>query len=424
MWLSGIWAAAGIYAVLKILDPAELAGLPWFELIAIMAFWSFVIVLTNHAFLSGRWSFQRWRDWAPYTIGVTACLAIGYLAAHSLRYAVVWLILLCGGHLMLVGFLGRRVLAVSIGVTSLTLWLSYLTLGHPLSYEAVVFLGLLPVLMLLFLSWLYITSEFVRDQSETIRRLLRDSRRDKRIIQDERRKSDNLLLNILPAIVADELKETGATRPVQYDSVSVMFTDFKGFTRVAETMQPQDLIAELDRCFSFFDALTERHNLEKLKTIGDSFMCAGGLPEINASHAVDCVLAALEIQAFMNQMKELKREQGLPYWELRLGIHSGPVVAGVIGEKKFAYDVWGDTVNTASRMESSGTPGMVNVSGATWELVRDFFVGEHRGLVNAKHKGEIDMYYVTGIQSHLSRDAAGRVPNGTFQEYYGALTRS
>ena len=143
-------------------------------------------------------------------------------------------------------------------------------------------------------------------------------------------------------------------------------------------------------------------------------MCAGGIPRRNKTHAIDCVLAALEIQAFMNLMKQIKEDQGLPYWELRLGIHTGPLVAGVIGEKKFAYDVWGDTVNTASRMESSGTPGKINISKSTYDLVIDFFDCEYRGEVNAKNKGEVSMYFVNGLKPEYCLPSDSKAPNGKF----------
>ena len=237
--------------------------------------------------------------------------------------------------------------------------------------------------------------------------------------ESERNKSEKLLLNILPKDVANELKEKGFAEPVLFENVSVMFTDFKGFTTIAETLTPQELIKDLDACFVQFDKITERFNLEKLKTIGDSYMCAGGIPRRNTTHAVDCCLAALEIQSFMNLMKELKEERGFPYWELRLGIHSGPLVAGVIGERKFAYDVWGDTVNTASRMESSGTPGKINISGSAYELVKEFFDCEYRGRVKAKNKGEVEMYYVNGLRPEYSKDGDARTPNGRFWENYG-----
>ena len=145
-----------------------------------------------------------------------------------------------------------------------------------------------------------------------------------------------------------------------------MFTDFKGFTSIAEIIKPEDLIKELDSYFTQFDKIMNKNNLEKLKTIGDSYMCAGGIPEKNKSHPFQVVLAALEIQSFMNTMNEIKQKQNLSFWELRIGIHTSPLVAGVIGEKKFAYDVWGDTVNIASRMESSGTAGQINISEDTY----------------------------------------------------------
>lgn len=242
-----------------------------------------------------------------------------------------------------------------------------------------------------------------------------------RIAEEERRKNEKLLLNILPADIAKELKEKGATEPILYESVSVMFTDFKGFTQIAEILSPQELIRDLDECFIQFDRITERFGLEKLKTIGDSYMCAGGIPKRNRTHAIDTVLAALEIQSFMKKMNDLKSEQGLSFWELRLGIHSGPLVAGVIGEKKFAYDVWGDTVNSASRMESSGTPGMINISGSTYELIQDFFQCEYRGKVNAKNKGEVEMYYVLGLKSEFSSDTDFRIPNEVFWQFYSKL---
>ncbi|MCB1176021.1 MAG: GAF domain-containing protein, partial [Leptospiraceae bacterium] len=238
------------------------------------------------------------------------------------------------------------------------------------------------------------------------------------IAETERQKSEKLLLNILPKDVATELKEKGFSEPVLFDSVSVMFTDFKGFTQIAETLTPQELVKDLDACFVQFDKISERYNLEKLKTIGDSYMCAGGIPRKNVTHAIDSVLAAMEIQDFMNMMKDLKEKKGFPYWEIRLGIHTGPLVAGVIGEKKFAYDVWGDTVNTASRMESSGTPGKINISGTTYDLVKDLFECEYRGKVNAKNKGEVDMYYVYGLKEEYSKEGDRKTPNGKFWELY------
>lgn len=247
-----------------------------------------------------------------------------------------------------------------------------------------------------------------------VNRLLKETETAKMEAEKARFESDRLLHNILPIEIARELKTRGATEPVYFEKVSVMFTDFEGFTQVAEQLTPHELVRDLDACFGYFDKVTEKHNLEKLKTIGDSYMCAGGIPKVNRSHAINCVLAALEIQAFMNLMKQIKTDQGLPYWELRLGIHSGPLVAGVIGERRFAYDVWGDTVNTASRMESSGTPGKINISLATYEMVKDYFECEHRGVIEAKNKGAISMYYVNGLREEYAADPEKRVPSVDF----------
>jgi class 3 adenylate cyclase len=221
-------------------------------------------------------------------------------------------------------------------------------------------------------------------------------------LEAEKRRSEQLLLNILPVVVADELKDRGKVEPVNYESVSVLFTDFKGFTELSEQLTPKQLVDELDYCFSYFDEVIEKHNLEKLKTIGDSYMAVGGIPNVNSTHAIDAVLAALEIQAFIQQRKEQHMRNNTPYWEMRIGIHSGSLIAGVIGQKKFAYDVWGDTVNTASRMETSGVPGKINISQSTFELIKDFFVCNYRGKLPAKNKGDLDMYLVKGIKQGFS----------------------
>jgi len=240
-------------------------------------------------------------------------------------------------------------------------------------------------------------------------------------IREQEEKSNRLLLNILPEKVAEELKHKGEVTPVLYDSVSIIFSDFKGFTRIAEKMGPEELVKELDGYFFQFDEIVKRYNLEKLKTIGDSYMCVGGIPIQNSTHAIDACLAALEILEFMKQMKEIKTAMGLPYWELRLGIHSGSVVGGVIGKTKFAYDIWGDTVNTASRMESSGDVSRVNISEETFQLIKDFFDCEYRGEVDAKNKGKVKMYFVNSIKSELSVDGNGRVPNDKFNLIYRNL---
>lgn len=240
-------------------------------------------------------------------------------------------------------------------------------------------------------------------------------------LEAERRKSDKLLLNILPPKIAEELKQNGKVKPVHYDAASILFTDFKDFTKLAEQLAPEELVDELDYCFSYFDMVIETHNLEKLKTIGDSYMCVAGIPTPKRTHAIDAVLAALQIQAFIGWRRHEKIQNNQPYWEIRLGIHSGSLLAGVIGNKKFSYDVWGDAVNIASRLESSSLPGAINISQATFELVKDFFECEHRGKIAAKNKGDIDMYFVNRIKNHLSFDSLGLLPNDEFNALYSAL---
>lgn len=209
-------------------------------------------------------------------------------------------------------------------------------------------------------------------------------------IKKEKMRTDELLLNILPSEVADELKEKGSAEARQYEDVTVMFTDFKDFTKISENLTPKQLVADIHSYFEAFDKIISNYTIEKIKTIGDSYMCAGGLPVTNNTHALDVVRAAWDLQQFMNQCKK----EGKDLYDIRIGIHTGPVVAGIVGVMKFAYDIWGDTVNTASRLETAGEAGKINISGTTYELVKDHFRCTYRGKVEAKHKGLIDMYFV------------------------------
>jgi class 3 adenylate cyclase len=226
----------------------------------------------------------------------------------------------------------------------------------------------------------------------------------------EKELTEKLLLNILPKETADELQKRGKATARHYNQVSVLFTDFKGFTRFAESTRPEDLVNELDRCFIAFDDIIGKYHLEKIKTIGDAYMCAGGVPIRNTNNAVAIVLAALEIRDFMKMLQAEKEANGERFWEIRIGIHTGPLTAGVVGKKKFAYDIWGDTVNTASRMESCSEPGKVNISTSTYELVKQFFDCTHRGKIDAKGKGLVEMYFVNGIKAEYSVGGDGVTP--------------
>lgn len=217
-----------------------------------------------------------------------------------------------------------------------------------------------------------------------------------KILDHQKAEIESLLLNILPEEVAAELQRDGHATPMYYESVSILFTDFKGFSTIAEGMSPRDLVTELNEYFSEFDDIIEKYQLEKIKTIGDAYMCAGGIPTANEVHPVNIVRAALDIQAFMIQKNERRSKLGLETWELRIGIHTGPVVAGVVGRKKYAYDIWGNAVNIASRMESNGQPGKVNISAATFGFVKEHFNCTYRGKIEAKNIGIIDMYFVEG----------------------------
>ncbi len=261
----------------------------------------------------------------------------------------------------------------------------------------------------------------VEERTRALKQAKNQAELSRQLAEEERARSDRLLLNVLPHAVAEELKQNGAVQPRLYDSVTTMFTDFKGFTSVAERMSPEELVRQLDGMFLQFDQVVERHGIEKLKTIGDAYMCAAGLPEPNATHVIDVCRAALEILAFMNQAAELHTQIGEDFWRLRIGIHTGPVMAGVIGKNKFAYDVWGDTVNVASRMESGGEAGRINVSQSVYEVARHFFVMEHRGQLAVKNRGELDMYFLCRIRPELSGDEEGFTPGEAFQELYEKL---
>ncbi|GAA4409014.1 hypothetical protein GCM10023187_31650 [Nibrella viscosa] len=212
-------------------------------------------------------------------------------------------------------------------------------------------------------------------------------------LQEEKQRSEELLLNILPGEIVEELKKSGTTQPRRYEQVTVMFMDIQNFTEAGEQFTPEQLVSELDHYFRSIDAILGRYRIEKIKTIGDAYLCAGGVPVAYPDNAGEVVRAALEIKNFLEQNQLERQVQGQAYFSFRIGIHTGPVVAGVVGARKFAYDIWGDTVNTAARMEQHGEAGKVNISATTYSLVNDRVRCSYRGKVPVKHKGDLDMYF-------------------------------
>jgi class 3 adenylate cyclase/CheY-like chemotaxis protein len=221
-------------------------------------------------------------------------------------------------------------------------------------------------------------------------------------IQQQREKTEALLLNILPQTVAEELRENGFVEPIYYEDTTIVFADIAGFTLQTESLSAEELVHKLNRYFSAFDTIAQKYGIEKLKTIGDCYMFAGGLPKPSRSHPVTSILASIEMQQAAARLDD--RDQA-PF-RLRIGVHTGPVIGGVVGLHKFAFDVWGDTVNLASRVETCGEPGRINISGFTYARVKDFFRCEKRGAVRIKDGRDIEMYFIDGLSHSLSRDAA------------------
>jgi ligand-binding sensor domain-containing protein/class 3 adenylate cyclase len=252
-------------------------------------------------------------------------------------------------------------------------------------------------------------------------RLLKDKERlqkkvDERTIElrTEKDRSDALLLNILPSETAEELKSTGYASVRYYEKVSVLFTDFVGFTTITEGISHEELVRSLDEHFRMFDDVMDKYGIEKIKTIGDAYMAAGGIPTKNETNPFGVTAAGLEMVHRLEILNEEKTKKGKKAWQLRCGIHTGSVISGVVGKNKFAFDIWGDAVNTAARMESSGDIMKVNISGSTFELVKHYFNCTPRGKIKAKNKGEIEMYFVDGLKSEYCEMGCPFLPNSTF----------
>lgn len=253
--------------------------------------------------------------------------------------------------------------------------------------------------LLLFVGVLLLLAGVLFNLYKTKQRTAKELALKTEIIIAEKKRSDELLLNILPLQTANELKANGKAIARDYEMVTVLFTDFKDFTLVSEKLSPKDLVDVIDMCYSEFDNIIEKYEIEKIKTIGDAYLCASGIahdtiPTIKNHNPSNVINAALEIIDYMNNTYQKRTAEGKPFFRIRIGIHSGPLVAGVVGRKKFAYDIWGDTVNTAARMEQNSEPGKVNVSSSTYNMVKDDYHFTHRGKIEAKNKGQIDMFFV------------------------------
>jgi class 3 adenylate cyclase/ActR/RegA family two-component response regulator len=238
---------------------------------------------------------------------------------------------------------------------------------------------------------------------EKVRNRTAEVERQKELIQAAKMQSDSLLLNILPDEIAEELKRFGRSYARKHQQVSVLFADIKGFTQVAETLSPEKLVTALDEVFRAFDNIVDKYDMEKIKTIGDAYMCACGLPRSDADNALKAVKTAIDMQQFIHGFGLACRIQNLPEFEIRIGIHTGPVIAGVVGSRKFAYDIWGDTVNLASLMEQHGEAGKINISASTYSLIKDNYECIHRGKIEVKSKGGIDMYFIGDASTNSAK---------------------
>lgn len=319
-----------------------------------------------------------------------ASLTVIFGGVYGLEY---WVLVVMGIGIFVLHkrkFLRRSGVASSMAVfIGLRIWTYYVPPYMPVPHEGtrifyVVFTGL-ALCVIMMLEFRFISQQSARAEDEFIA---------------QRDIADRLLLNIMPQSVAEELKQRGKYEPRHYDSVTVIFTDFVGFTRLAAGMTPSELLTSLDDCFGAFDRIVQKHGLEKLKTIGDSYMCAAGIPDPVSDHAERACRAASEFLQVISAKKAAAQAAGKPYWDIRIGLHTGPLVAGIIGHHKFAYDIWGDTVNIASRMESAGEIGRINLSATTAKSIGSQFTVRSRGLQNAKSLGETEMFeLVTGNEA-------------------------
>lgn len=265
-------------------------------------------------------------------------------------------------------------------------------------------------------------TEHLEDANNLLDEQRHEIEAQKETVEHEKAKTEELLRNILPWEVARSLQKKGVYKPKKFKEVTILFADFVDFSRISSTYDDAEALLDvLSEYFEAFDEITSTRFIEKIKTIGDCYMCAGGLPRANRSHPFDILLAALQMQKFVKAKAIEDESKGNQVWRLRIGIHTGSVIAGVIGKWKFAYDIWGGDVNIASRLESSGEAGAINISESTYQIIKDYFKCTYRGKIPAKNIGEINMYFVERILPEYSEDEEGFTPNATFRKIVGSF---
>ncbi len=373
-YISSIFPVVGIICLVVLKDP-NWAGLLLISYMVFVGFESFILIVRamlrkeKSAFIVGGGILVFFGVIVIFIIGLflgggNYNFSTGFLGVN---YKYVILLILFSFPISISAYLGWQFAATNVGLTKQLVEvnrLSDLTIKQEQEKQNI-----------------------LQNQNEILEKQVEERTAE---LQLEKQKSENLLLNILPEEVAEELKEKGSSKAHFYDEVSVLFTDFVSFTKKSEEIGPEAMLKELNECFTAFDMIMEKHNLEKIKTIGDAYLAVSGLPQEDPRHAQNAVLAAFDILNFI----ENRKKESQHALDIRIGINSGSLIAGIIGVKKFAYDIWGDTVNTAARMEQSGEKGKINISKNTYELVKEDFATTYRGQISVKGKGEMEMYFV------------------------------
>lgn len=362
-----------------------------------------------------------------FVVLMLTCIGIGvigildFLSGYEISFAIFYLVPISISALY--KGVGKSVIIIN-SILSTVAWYLAETIGNneysnqliPM-WNAIMRLGIFITVGLLLYS-LKSKNKDLEDSNERLIKLNRKVQKQKYeiskvndLLEKEAIKSERLLRNILPEKIIEDLKENQHFITEHYNECTVMFTDFKDFVKVTELLKPSEIVDELNHCFGFFDDIVQKYGIEKIKTMGDAYMCVGGVPTVNSTNAIDVVLAAMEMIQFIDRYQNDRKQLGQPFFEIRIGIHTGSLIAGVVGKSKFAYDVWGDTVNVASRLEKAGEPGKINISEETFQHINEFFDCSYRGKIAIKNKDDINMYFIDGIQENFRSKSAVHLPN-------------